>query len=152
MLSKKAKYAIKVLIALGKKVNDGPLSASQIFETEKIPKKTLEHILLELKKAGFIYSKKGMVGGYVLMKPAEEIFIVDIVRYVDGPIAMVSCASAYHYHRCDECPVEKTCSIRNLYLEIRAADLKILANTSLGNMIAKEKILADTDLGHLEYL
>src|ERR1700754_2519016 len=102
MLSKKAKYAIKALISLGKNGQAGPMATSQISETEKIPKKYLEGILLELKNAGYIYSKKGIGGGYVLIKPAEAILLVDIVRFVDGPIAMVSCASAFHYHRCEE--------------------------------------------------
>src|ERR1700743_37302 len=100
MLSKKAKYAIKALISLGRYANQGLMSTAQIVEVEKIPKKTLEGILVELKKAGFIYSKKGIVGGYVLMKPAEEILLADVVRFADGPIEQVSCASAYHYPRC----------------------------------------------------
>ena len=149
MLSKKAKYAIKALISLGKQVSYGPVTTSQIADMEKVPKKSLERILLELKKAGFIYSKKGMDGGYALIKPIEEILLVDIVRFVDGPIAMVSCASAYHYHRCEECPVEETCSIRNLYLEIRAADLKILSNTSIADMITKEQALENVVLNTL---
>ena len=141
MLSKKAKYAIKALISLGKHADDGPMSAVQISELEKIPKKTLEGILSDLKNAGFIYSKKGISGGYALIKPMAEIFLVDIVRYIDGPIAMVSCASVYHYRRCDECPVEETCSIRNLYLKIRAADLEILSDTSIADMIMTERTL-----------
>lgn len=119
------------------------MTTSQIYELEKIPKKSLEGILLELKKAGFIYSKKGIAGGYILSKQTEAILMVDVVRLMDGPIAQVSCASAYHYRRCEECPNEETCSIRNLYLEIRAADLKILSGTSLADMIAKENALAN---------
>ena len=141
MLSKKAKYAIKTLMSLGKHTDYGPMSAVQISEIEKIPKKTLEGILSDLRNAGFIYSKKGIAGGYVLIKPMEEILLVDIVRYIDGPIAMVSCASVYHYRRCDECPVEETCSIRNLYLKIRAADLEILSATSIADMITTERSL-----------
>ena len=146
MLSKKAKYAIKALLSLGKNAETGLMSTSQIAETERIPKKTLESILVELKKAGFIYSKKGIVGGYVLIKPAEEIFLVDVIRYMDGPIAQVSCASAYHYRRCEECATEETCSIRLLYLEIREADLKILSGTSLADKIAKETSIAENML------
>lgn len=152
MLSRKAKYAIKALISLGKQAKDGSMATSQISEIEKIPKKSLEGILSDLKKAGYVYSKKGMTGGYILMKPVEEILLVDIVRYIDGPIAQVACASVYHYHRCDECPVEETCSIRDLYLEIRAADLVILSNTSIADMIAKEEVLASTVLNPSQYL
>jgi Rrf2 family protein len=142
MLSKKAKYAIKALILLAKQADNGSLTASQIAETEGIPAKSLGNVLLNLAKAGYIYSKKGMNGGYTLTRPAKEIFMVDVVRLIDGPIAMISCASAYHYRRCDDCPVEETCSVRDLYLEIRAADLKILSNTSIADMLAKEENLA----------
>lgn len=144
MLSKKAKYAIKALIALGKNINQPPMHVAQISEREKIPKKYLEGILLELRNAGYIYSKKGVGGGYSLSKLPEDISLDVIVRLADGPIAMVLCASVYHYHKCEECPVEATCSIRDLYLEIRAADLKILSGTSIADMIAKEKDLQQT--------
>jgi Rrf2 family protein len=141
MLSKKAKYSIKALIALGK--NPVPVHVFQISEQENIPKKYLESILLELKKAGYVHSKMGPSGGYILSKSPEEIFLDGIVRLADGPIAQVYCASVYHYHKCEECPVEATCSVRDLYLEIRAADLKILSGTSIADMISKEKVLAE---------
>jgi Rrf2 family protein len=141
MLSKKAKYSIKALIALGK--NPVPMHVIQISEQENIPKKYLESILLELKKGGYLHSKMGSSGGYILSKPPEDIYLDGVVRLVDGPIAQLYCASVYHYHKCEECPVEATCSVRDLYLEIRAADLKILSGTSIADMIAKEKALAE---------
>jgi Rrf2 family protein len=146
MLSKKAKYAIKVLILLGKQAKGVSLSGAQIAEIENISKKPAEALLVELRKAGFVFSKKGVSGGYVLTRPLDEILLVDIVRYADGPIAQISCASAFHYRRCEECPVEETCSIRDLYLQIRAADLEILSRTSLADMIGKEKTLAEVQL------
>jgi Rrf2 family protein len=143
MLSKKAKYSIKALIALSKNDGKPPMHVSQISEQEKIPRKYLEVILLELRNGGYLHSKKGVGGGYVLSKAPEDIYLDGVVRLIDGPIAQVYCASTYHYHKCEECPVEETCSIRNLYLEIRAADLKILSKTSIADMIAKESTLAD---------
>ncbi|NCD69757.1 RrF2 family transcriptional regulator [Mucilaginibacter agri] len=142
MLSKKAKYVIKTLILLGKQAEGVLLLGSQIAEMENIPKKSLESILVELKKAGYIFSKKGTGGGYLLAKPLTEIFLIDVVRFADGPIAQVSCASAFHYRRCEECSVEETCSIRDLYLEIWAADVKILSSTSIADMIKKEVSLS----------
>jgi Rrf2 family protein len=143
MLSKKAKYSIKALIALTKNADNPPMHVFQISEQEKIPRKYLEVILLELRNGGYLHSKKGMGGGYVLSKPPEEIYLDGIVRLADGPIAQVYCASTYHYHKCEECPVGATCSIRDLYLEIRAADLKILSATTIADMIAREKALAE---------
>ena len=115
---------------------------SQISLQEKIPRKYLEVILLELRNGGYLHSKKGTAGGYTLSKPAEEIYLDGVVRLMDGAVAQIHCASTYHYHKCDECPVEATCAIRDLYLEVRAADLKILSGTSIADMVAKEKILA----------
>jgi len=144
MLSKKAKYAIKALIVLGNNSENPPMHVLQISEQGNIPKKYLESILLELRKGGYLHSKKGTNGGYLLSRPPSEIFLDGVVRLADGPIAMVFCASEYHYHRCEECPVEATCGIRDMYLKIRAADLKILSGTSIADLIAKEKALTET--------
>jgi len=140
MLSKKAKYSIKALMLLGENLNNPPLPASKIAKFGKIPKKSLEGILLELRNAGYLFSKKGVDGGYVLSKSPGEIFLVDIVRLMDGPIARVSCVSAYHYHSCEECIDEATCSIRKVYLKIREAELKILSETSITDMIRNEQL------------
>jgi Rrf2 family protein len=140
MLSKKAKYSIKALIFLAKNLNKPPMPVSKISELEKIPKKYLEVILLELRNAGYLFSKKGVNGGYVLSKAPDEIFLVGIVRLMDGPIARVSCASAYHYHDCEECHDEATCSIRKVYLKIREAELKVLSGMSITDMIKNEQL------------
>ncbi|QJD97307.1 Rrf2 family transcriptional regulator [Mucilaginibacter robiniae] len=141
MLSKKTKYAIKALILLGKNANQPPMQIAQIAELERIPKKFLEAILLELRKAGLLYSKKGAGGGYILNKDPKDIFLVQVLRITDGPIAMVPCASLNFYHRCDECHNESTCGIRNAFIEIRDATLEILSRTSIADLIAKENTL-----------
>jgi Rrf2 family protein len=92
MLSKKTKYAIKALVILGKNMDQPPMQISRIAEAERIPKKFLEQILLDLRNAGFLYSKKGAGGGYSLNRDPKEIFLVSIMRITDGPIAMVPCA------------------------------------------------------------
>ncbi len=140
MLSKKAKYAIKALIFIAKDADKSPLPVSIIAEREKIPKKSLESILLELRNAGYLYSKKGISGGYVLSKSPEEISLVGIVRLMDGPIARVSCASAFHYRSCEECLDEAACSIKKVYLKIREEELKILSETSIADMISNEQL------------
>ncbi|WP_428329352.1 RrF2 family transcriptional regulator [Mucilaginibacter sp.] len=140
MLSKKAKYAVKALIFLAKNVDKPPLPVSKISELEKISKKYLEVVLLELRNAGYLFSKKGISGGYVLSKPPEEIFLVGIIRLMDGPIARVSCASAFHYRSCEECLDEATCSIRKVYLKVREEELKILSDISIADMLSNEQV------------
>ena len=88
MLSKKTKYAIKALVILGKNTDKPPMQIQKIAELERIPKKFLEQILLDLRNAGYLYSKKGAGGGYSLNKDPKEIFLVHIMRITGGPIAM----------------------------------------------------------------
>lgn len=140
MLSKKAKYAIKALMFLAKNRDQPPLPVSKIAELEKIPKKSLDLVFQELRNNGYLFSKKGTTGGYVLSKLPEEIFLVGVVRLMDGPIARVSCASAYHYRSCEECHDEATCSIRRVYLKIREEELKILSDISIADMIINEQV------------
>ena len=138
MLSKKTKYAIKALVILGKHYGQAPMQISKIAEEECIPKKFLEQILLDLKNSGLLYSKKGAGGGYSLNKAPSEIYLVQIMRITDGPIAMLPCASLNFYHKCDECKDELTCGIRNVFIDVRDATLKILTETSLAAVIERE--------------
>jgi Rrf2 family protein len=141
MLSKKTKYAIKALVILGKNADQPPMQISRIAEEERIPKKFLEQILLDLRNAGFLYSKKGAGGGYSLNKDPKEIFLVSIMRITDGPIAMVPCASLNFYHKCEECKDETTCGIRDLFVQVRDATVKILSETSIADVISRENAL-----------
>lgn len=140
MLSKKTKYAIKALVMLGKHRTEPPMQIAKIAEEENIPKKFLEQILLDLRNAGYLYSKKGAGGGYSLNKNPEDIYLVDILRITDGPIAMVPCASIKFYHKCEECHDEVTCGIRKAFIEVRDASLKVLSETSIANIIEREKL------------
>ncbi|WP_158825527.1 RrF2 family transcriptional regulator [Mucilaginibacter lacusdianchii] len=141
MLSKKTKYAIKALVVLGKNANNPPMQISKIAEEERIPKKFLEQILLDLRNAGYLYSKKGAGGGYSLSKDPKDIMLVNIMRITDGPIAMVPCASLNFYRKCDECHQETTCGIRDVFVQVRDATLKILTETSIADIIARESNL-----------
>lgn len=124
---------------LGKNVDQPPMQIQKIAEQENIPRKFLEQILLDLRNAGFLYSKKGAGGGYSLNKKPEDIFLVQVMRVTDGPIAMVPCASLNFYHKCDECADEKTCGIRSAFLEVRDATLKVLTETSIAHVIDREE-------------
>lgn len=141
MLSKKTKYAIRALIALGERYQKEPVNISFIAENEKIPKKFLEQILLELRNAGFLYSKKGAGGGYSLLKDPKEINLVQVMRITGGPIAQLPCVSLNFYQKCEECKDEDTCGIRDTFRDVRDATLKILLETTIADLINKEKNL-----------
>lgn len=138
MLTKKTKYAVKALMALGRNKANTPMLISEIALKEQLPKKFLEAILLELKRNGFLGSKKGAGGGYYLLKKAEEIKLAAIIRVIDGPIALLPCVSLNFYERCEECIDEGYCGIRDVMKDVRDATLKILIETSIADMIAKE--------------
>lgn len=144
MLSKKTKYAIKALLHLARRSDvKEPTLISQIAQEEKIPKKFLEAILLDLKNSGFLNSKKGKGGGYYLMKKPEEISLTEIIRLFDGPIALLPCVSLRYYETCNECEDEKTCGIRAAFETIRDQTLAILTHNTIGEILKKEKILQE---------
>ena len=126
-------------MALARNEANTPMLISEIASKEQLPKKFLEAILLELKRNGFLGSKKGAGGGYYLMKKAEEIKLVAIIRVIDGPIALLPCVSLNFYERCDECIDETYCGIRHVMKDVGGATLKILSETTVADMVAKEE-------------
>lgn len=126
MLSKRAKYAIKTILFLQDHPELMPVSAKLISEREHIPYKFLENILRDLKSHHLVKSVRGAEGGYTLAKDPSEISIAQIMRVVDGPIALIPCISERFYESCAECEDEKTCRIRKLFAEVRAEMVPIL--------------------------
>src|SRR6202008_875891 len=142
MLQKKTKYAIKALLALAKHYGEHrPLKISEISNSEKIPRKFLEAILLDLRKQGYVESKMGARGGYLLIKHPEEVMLSNIIRTTGGPIALLPCVSLNFYEPCVECVNEEVCGLRNVILEVREASIKILSKTSLTDLLLREKKL-----------
>jgi Rrf2 family protein len=135
MLSKKAKYALQALIQLAREYERSPVLIAELAQRERIPKKFLELILLDLKKHGILQSKKGKGGGYFLGKPPEAIAMGQVIRILDGPLAPLPCVSQTAYMKCQECHDEKTCSIRMVMQQVRDSTAGILDGTSLADLI-----------------
>jgi len=131
MLSKKAKYGLKAMFHLARRFDEGPQLIVTIAAEENIPRKFLEQILLELKKHGMLNSKMGKGGGYHLNRTPNKIYMGEIIRVLDGPIAPYPCVSQTAYARCKECKNEKTCEIRKVLYQVREATSTILDKTSL---------------------
>ena len=140
MISKKTKYGLCALMYLANEYKKGPVLISDIAKSEKISQKFLESILLILKKHGILQSKKGKGGGYFLGKSPNHIFIGQVVRVLDGPLAPVSCVSQTAYHRCEECHDEKTCGIRMVMKDVRDAMANILDKKSLSDVLDMVKV------------
>lgn len=134
MLSKKTKYGLKALTFIARNEGDMPVQVSKIAKSEQIPSKFLEGILLTLKKAGVLGSKKGKHGGYYLRKEPSEILMTEVMRVLEGPIAMVPCVSLNYYEKCDDCPDEHKCSVHKLMIEVRDSTLKVFRNTTLADL------------------
>ena len=139
LLTKRTKYAIKALIALARSKDNKPMLIAEIAAQEGLPKRFLESILLDLKRAKILSSKMGSGGGYFLMQDASLIKVLEIIRILDGPIALLPCVSLNFYQRCEECKDELTCSIRQMMQKVREASVDIMGNTSIADLIEKEQ-------------
>jgi Rrf2 family protein len=134
MLTKKGKYGLKAVIHLtGLRPGESALVAD-IAEVNMIPKKFLDAILGELRHAGILHSKKGKGGGYMLARPADKIFVGEVVRALDGPLAPIACASRNFYHPCEDCADQATCAVRLMMLEVREAVASILDRRTIAEM------------------
>ena len=145
MLSSKAKYGLKAMVYLARHEGQGPSLIADVAEAERIPKKFLDAILLEMKNQGLLSSKKGKGGGYVLARPAERITVGDIVRILDGPLAPIPCVSRTAYRPCEDCADETACTVRAVMQDVRDAIAAILDNTTLADMRVS-KVRAETVL------
>jgi Rrf2 family protein len=130
-LSKRTQYSLRALYALTRKYGAGPILITNLAHDEAIPKKFLEQILLSLKSVGFVSSKKGKGGGYVLAQPPEKITIGAVIRAIEGPIAPLPCASETQFRKCDECVDIQTCGTRIVMRQVRDAMVAILDQTNL---------------------
>jgi Rrf2 family protein len=148
MLSKKAKYAIKALLALAGRDGEEPMRIADLAREEQIPPKFLELILLGLRNNGILQSRKGKGGGYRLARDPADIYLGQIVRMFDGPLAPVPCASQTAYVRCADCRNEAECGVRLAMKEVRDATARILDGTSLAALHHQvEQVTAQRTMG-----
>lgn len=135
MISQKAKYALRALSALAKAKDKSPVLIADIAEEQKIPKKFLEQILLDLKHRGLVVSKRGRDGGYVLLKPADQITFGEVLRMIDGPIAPLPCLSQTAYQKCDDCLSEEECGIRHVFARVAEATREVLFSATIADAL-----------------
>lgn len=134
MLSNKARYALRAAAYLAERPVGIPVQIAEIATARSIPLKFLEAILLELRKAGFLESKKGKGGGYTLAQPPSGISLAAIIRVIDGPIAMLPCASLNFYQECQDCD-KTSCGLNRAIAEARDAILSVLEHRFLSDIV-----------------
>lgn len=135
MITQKSKYALRALLVLAERADDGLILIGDIAETANVPKKFLELILGELKRHGLLHSQRGRSGGYRLARPADTITFGEIVRITDGPLAPIPCASLSGYRRCDDCEDEAKCAVRLVMRKVRDAISDVLDRTTLADAV-----------------
>jgi Rrf2 family protein len=139
MLSRKCQYALHALTYLADLKEEESVTIGEIAKAKNIPKKFLEAILLDLKNAGILGSKKGKAGGYYLIKPANQVPIIEVIRHIDGAVAMLPCVSLNFYDSCGMCENEHVCRINHLFGQVRDATLKILATNTVADLANTNK-------------
>lgn len=140
MISQRAKYALRALLALARRNLAGPggvTPIAAIAESEGVPRKFLEQILLDLSRQGFVESRRGAAGGYRLLRDADAITLTDILRAVDGPIAPLPCLSVTAYRRCDDCVRETACTLRRAFAPAVAAQRAALDGVTLASALGR---------------
>jgi len=134
MLSKKTQYAFKALTFIAERKKEGPVLIAEIAKKKKIPLKFLENILLELKKAGLLESKKGKGGGYFFKVDPKDIRLAQIMRLIEGPIALLPCVSLNFYQKCKDCD-EKKCGLNKVMIQVRDNTLAILETKTVFDLV-----------------
>lgn len=135
MLSSRAKYALRAILILAEEAQaDRWISAQTIAERSDTPRKFLEAILVQMRDQGFIQSRRGPVGGHKLLLPAERITVADVIRIIDGPIALTPCASRTRFGVCKDCKDIETCQLTNLMRRVRDAAASVLEGCTVADL------------------
>ncbi len=136
MLSQKARYALHALIVLAEHSVEQPMQIATIAEEARVPRKFLEQILVDLKKRGIVRSQRGRAGGYFIGRAPKDISFAEVIRTIDGPLALAPCVSVTAYHKCEDCVDEATCAIRKVLLAARDATADVLESRNLAQAAA----------------
>ncbi|MDD5773878.1 MAG: Rrf2 family transcriptional regulator [bacterium] len=147
-ISKKGEYAIRALINLALNYGKGVTQIQDIAKSEDIPVKFLEQILLSLKNAGFLQSKRGKGGGYLLDRSPDKIKLGEIIRLIDGPLAPLACVSITDHVQCSK---EATCGLRSVMVDVKDAISEILDHITLTDVCKRIEGKKDRRLETLMY-
>lgn len=151
MLSSRARYATRAMLDLSIRYDQGSVLIQDIAERQNIPLKYLQQILVSLKLAGFLQSRKGPGGGYLLARPPQEIMLGEVVRAMDGPLAPISCVSVTAHSECG-CPNPEFCSLRESFKAARDAIAQVFDKTSFAEIASRQISLDESSLSALDFV
>jgi Rrf2 family protein len=148
MITQKMKYALKALMELAaERAGEGrSLRIEEIATRSGTPKRFLEHILLEVRNAGYVASVRGRHGGYVLIKAPHEVPLSEVMRLIDGPIAPLPCLSRRAYQRCEDCPDEETCQLRKVFGQVFWSYLLLIDSLTLADLVGPTESAQGADV------
>jgi Rrf2 family cysteine metabolism transcriptional repressor len=136
-LSTRGEYASRAMLEMALHHGGPPLHIRDISKAQDIPERFLEQILLQIKRAGYLRSRKGPNGGYTLAKPPEKISVAEIIRVMDGPLAPIDCVSVTAH---EVCPRELTCGLRWVWKKTRDAIAEILEGTTFADIVESTRL------------
>ena len=143
MLTQRSRYALRAMIFLGGAPAGGPpIPMTRIAAEANVPRKFLELILADLRESGLLHSHRGKMGGYRLSRPSHLISLGEIIRIIEGPLALVPCVSRTAYRPCLDCKSEADCAIRCAMMRVRDETARILDGTSLADANAEDLVAA----------
>lgn len=150
-LTLRGEYALRAMLVLGLKYDQPVVRIQTISDEQNIPKRFLEQILNDLKKAGLVESRRGVTGGYRLAKRPEEITTAAVVRHIQGMLAPISCVSQHAYEKCS-CPDESRCAIRSVMKEIRDAIVEIAERVSVADLCERWRVLQQAPMTPFDFV
>jgi len=137
-LSTKGEYASRAMLELAARYGQGPVAIKILSLSQGIPQQFLEQIMLLLKRAGYVKSKKGPHGGYLLSRPPDKITVAEVIRVMDGPLAPINCVSVMEH---EPCPLENRCGLRLLWKEVRDMVAEHLEKTTFQDVLERSQKL-----------
>lgn len=140
MLSSRARYACRALVCLSEHYGKDSVQVQQIADEQNIPKLYLQQILMTLRAAGFVASRKGRNGGYYLARKPGDITLGSLLRAMDGPLAPISCVSVTQFGDCG-CPNPETCGLRKIFAEVRDRAATLLDSTTFDELVPGHPLL-----------
>ena len=148
MIAQKSKYALRALLALARAGPGETLQIATIAASETIPKKFLEQILLDLKRAGLVASRRGQHGGYLLLRRPQDIAFGEVLRIMEGPFVPLACLASGGYRSCTDCRDERYCAVRRVFAKVAAASGEILDGTTLADFLSDPAESPETVTGN----
>ena len=139
-LTYKCDYALKTILDLAVHYGGGPVSMHELAKRQDMPLKFVEQILLSLKRAGFVKSRRGNVGGYLLARHPSQITVGEVVRYIDGPLEPIACTD----ERYKDCRDTVRCAFRSIWQEVGRETARIVDAVTFEDLVKKTSRSANT--------